>query len=35
VDDEPALEFWVAYAKKAIEAYKRPFVHARLKDYLH
>jgi isopenicillin-N N-acyltransferase-like protein len=35
VYDATALEFWVAYAKKDIEAYKRPFVHVRLKDYLH
>jgi isopenicillin-N N-acyltransferase like protein len=34
VYDATALEFWVAYAKKDIEAYKRPFVHVRLKDYL-
>jgi hypothetical protein len=33
--DATALEFWVAYAKKDVEAYKRPFVHVRLKDYLH
>ena len=33
--DATALEFWVAYAKKDIEAYKRRFVHVRLKDYLH
>jgi hypothetical protein len=35
VYDATALEFSVAYAKKDIEAYKRPFVHVRLKDYLH
>jgi hypothetical protein len=34
VYDATALEFWVAYAKKEIEAYKRPFVHVKLKDYL-
>jgi hypothetical protein len=35
VYDATALEFWVAYAKKDVEAYKRPFAHVRLKDYLH
>jgi isopenicillin-N N-acyltransferase like protein len=34
VYDATALEFWVAYAKKEIEAYKRPFVHVKLKDYV-
>jgi hypothetical protein len=34
VYDATALEFWVAYAEKNIEAYKRPFVHVKLKDYL-
>jgi isopenicillin-N N-acyltransferase like protein len=34
VYDATALEFWVSYAKKDVEAYKRPFVHVRLKDYL-
>ncbi len=34
VYDATALEFWVAYAEKEVEAYKRPFVHVRLKDYL-
>ena len=34
VYDATALEFWVAYAEKEIEAYKRPFVHVKLKDYL-
>ena len=34
VYDATALEFWVAYAKKDIEAYKRPIVHVRLKDSL-
>lgn len=34
VYDATALEFWVAYAEKDIEAYQRPFVHVRLKDYL-
>jgi hypothetical protein len=34
VYDATALEFWVAYAKKDVEAYKRPFVHVRLNDYL-
>ncbi len=32
--DATALEFWVAYAEKQDEAYKRPFVHVKLKDYL-
>lgn len=35
VYDATALEFWVSYAKKDIEAYKRPFVHVKLKDYVH
>lgn len=34
VYDATALEFWVSYAKKDVEAYKRPFVHVKLKDYL-
>ncbi|MFO1021763.1 MAG: C45 family peptidase [Planctomycetales bacterium] len=34
VYDATALEFWVAYAEKDVEAYKRPFVHVKLKDYL-
>jgi isopenicillin-N N-acyltransferase like protein len=34
VYDATALEFWVAYAEKEVEAYERPFVHVRLKDYL-
>ena len=34
VYDATALECWVAYAHKQTEAYKRPFVHVRLKDYL-
>jgi hypothetical protein len=34
VYDAPALEFWVSYAEKQDEAYKRPFVHFKLKDYL-
>jgi hypothetical protein len=34
VYDATALEFWVAYAEKDVEAYKRPFVHVRLRDYL-
>lgn len=34
VYDATALEFWVAYAEKQVEAYKRPFVHVKLKDYL-
>ena len=34
VYDATALEFWVAYAEKQEEAYKRPFVHVKLKDYL-
>jgi isopenicillin-N N-acyltransferase like protein len=34
VYDATALEFWVAYAKGDVEAYKCPFVHVRLKDYL-
>lgn len=32
--DATALEFWVAYAEKQDEAYRRPFVHFKLKDYL-
>ncbi|QDV16236.1 Acyl-coenzyme A:6-aminopenicillanic acid acyl-transferase [Gimesia panareensis] len=32
--DATALEFWVSYAEKQDEAYKRPFVHFKLKDYL-
>ncbi|QDT48867.1 Acyl-coenzyme A:6-aminopenicillanic acid acyl-transferase [Symmachiella dynata] len=34
VYDATALEFWVAYAEKDEDAYKRPFVHVKLKDYL-
>ena len=34
VYDATALEFWVSYAEKEVEAYKRPFVHVKLKDYL-
>jgi hypothetical protein len=34
VYDATALEFWVAYAEKDVEAYQRPFVHVKLKDYL-
>jgi hypothetical protein len=34
VYDATALEFWVAYAEKEVEAYERPFVHVRMKDYL-
>jgi isopenicillin-N N-acyltransferase like protein len=34
VYDATALEFWVSYAKKEVEAYKRPFVHVKLSDYL-
>jgi len=34
VYDATELEFWVSYAKKDVEAYKRPFVHVKLKDYL-
>lgn len=34
VYDATALEMWVAYAEKQVEAYKRPFVHVKLKDYL-
>jgi isopenicillin-N N-acyltransferase-like protein len=34
VYDATALEFWVAYAEKDVEAYKRPFVHVCLRDYL-
>jgi len=33
VYDATALEFWVAYAEKDNEAYQRPFVHVRLKDF--
>lgn len=32
--DATALEFWVSYADKKVEAYKLPFVHVKLKDYL-
>lgn len=34
VYDATALEFWVSYAEKQEEAYQRPFVHFKLKDYL-
>jgi len=34
VYDATALEFWVAYAEGEEEAYTRPFVHVKLKDYL-
>ncbi len=34
VYDATALEMWVAYAEKLDEAYRRPFVHFRLRDYL-
>lgn len=34
VYDATALEFWVSYAEKQTEAYQRPFVHFKLKDYL-
>lgn len=34
VYDATALELWVAYAEKQIEAYQRPYVPFRLKDYL-
>lgn len=34
VYDATALEFWVSYAKGDVEAYKRPFVHVKLKDYV-
>ncbi len=34
VYDATALELWVAYAEKQVEAYKRPFVHVKLKDYV-
>jgi isopenicillin-N N-acyltransferase like protein len=34
VYDATALEFWVTYAKQDVEAYKRPFVHVKLKDFL-
>jgi isopenicillin-N N-acyltransferase like protein len=34
VYDATALEFWVSYAKKDVEAYKRPFAHVKLKDYV-
>ena len=30
--DATALEFWVSYAKGETEAYKRPFVHVKLRD---
>ncbi len=32
--DATALEFWVAYAEGDQEAYTRPFVHVKLRDYL-
>lgn len=34
VYDATALEMWVSYAEKEHEAYQRPFVHFKLKDYL-
>ena len=34
VYDATALELWVSYAKDQEEAYKRPFVHVKMKDYL-
>lgn len=34
VYDATALELWVSYALKQEEAYKRPFVHVKLKDYI-
>jgi len=34
VYDATAVEAWIAYAEKMDEAYKRPFVHFRLQDYL-
>jgi isopenicillin-N N-acyltransferase like protein len=34
VYDATSLEMWIAYAEAEIEAYKRPFVHVNLKDYL-
>ena len=34
VYDATDLELWVSYAEKQDEAYKRPFVHFKLKDYL-
>jgi len=34
VYDATALELWVSYAEKQEEAYQRPFVHFKLKDYL-
>ncbi len=34
VYDATSLDVWVAYAEKLDEAYKRPFVHFPLKDYL-
>lgn len=34
VYDATALEFWVSYARGDVEAYKRPFVHVKLSDYL-
>ncbi len=34
VYDGTTCEAWIAYAEKMDEAYKRPFVHFRLKDYL-
>ena len=34
VYDATSLELWVAFAEKDIEAYKRPFIHFDMKDYL-
>jgi len=34
VYDASALELWVAYAQKEASAYRQPFVHVRMKDYL-
>jgi hypothetical protein len=34
VYDATALELWVSYARLDVEAYKQPFVHVKLADYL-
>jgi isopenicillin-N N-acyltransferase like protein len=34
VYDATALEFWVSFAKNQEEAYKRPFIHVKMKDYI-
>jgi len=34
VYDASALELWVAYAHHEDSAYRQPFAHVRMKDYL-